>query len=136
MIANESDMEITIQPLSIIAELSMSPTILTHTVVPEQNRSNQLKAEEIDLEFDFGNSPIPQTGSSELSPNINRFLRSDHVKHHIHLHNDTPIKHRARPIHPCVIEAVREHLRDLLEAGVVLESESPFSSPIVVRMEI
>lgn len=57
---------------------------------------------------------------------------TDKVNHHIKLHDTTPFKHRARPIHPQDIEAVRQHLRDLLESGVIRESESPFSSPIVV----
>lgn len=60
------------------------------------------------------------------------FGRTDRVKHHTRLHDETPFKHRARPIHPHNIEAVRDHLRDLLGAGVIRESESPFSSPIVV----
>lgn len=60
------------------------------------------------------------------------FGRTDRVKHHIKLHDETPFKHRARPIHPRDIEAVRQHLKDLLEAGIIHESESSFSSPIVV----
>lgn len=60
------------------------------------------------------------------------FGRTDKVKHRIKLYDETPFKHRARPIHPRDTEAVRQHLRDLLEVGVIRESESSFSSPIFV----
>lgn len=43
-----------------------------------------------------------------------------------------PFKHRPRPIRPQDLDAVRRHLQELSEAGVIQESESPFSSPIVV----
>lgn len=60
------------------------------------------------------------------------FGRTDKIKHHIKLSDETPFKHKARPIHPQDIEAVRKHLQELLEAEIIHESESPFSSPIVV----
>ncbi len=41
-------------------------------------------------------------------------------------------KQRARPIHPQDVDAVRRHLKELLDAGVIREWESPFASPIVV----
>lgn len=54
------------------------------------------------------------------------------MRHSIKLHDETPFKHRARPIHPHDVDVVRSHLWDLLEAGVICDSESPFSSPIVI----
>ncbi|KAG1925421.1 interleukin-1 receptor accessory protein-like 1-A [Pimephales promelas] len=60
------------------------------------------------------------------------FGRTDKVAHNIKLSDETPFKQRARPIHPQDIEAVRKHIQELLDAGVIRESESPFSSPIVV----
>ncbi len=57
---------------------------------------------------------------------------TDKVKHRIKLSNETPFKHRPRPIHPQDVDAVRKHLQDLLAAGIIRESESPFASPIVV----
>ncbi|XP_042254131.1 uncharacterized protein LOC121887433 [Thunnus maccoyii] len=60
------------------------------------------------------------------------FGRTDKVTHHIKLSDETPFKLRPRPIHPQDLEAVRKHIQELLDAGVIRESESPFSSPIVV----
>lgn len=60
------------------------------------------------------------------------FGRTDKVAHQIKLSDETPFKHRPRPIHPQDIDAVRKHLQKLPEAGVIQEFQSPFSSPIVV----
>lgn len=139
MIINESDQNIILQPLSIIAELSLSPQVLTYNV----STINTQSTEELNLKFDFGNSPIPLDWKDRVVSKLNQipevfshhdldFGRTDRVKHHIRLHDETPFTHRARPIHPRDIEAVRDRLRDLLEAGGIRESESPFSSPIVV----
>lgn len=60
------------------------------------------------------------------------FGRTDKIKHHITLSDETTFKHRPRPIHTPDIEAVCNHLQQLLDPEVIRESESPFSSPIVV----
>lgn len=60
------------------------------------------------------------------------FGPTDIMKHHITLSDETPFKHRLRPIHPQDMEAVREHLQQLLHAEVIRELESPFCWPIVV----
>ena len=60
------------------------------------------------------------------------FGQASKVKHHINLKDETPFKQKSRPIHPNDYEAVRKHLQTLLDAGVIRESESPYSSPIVV----
>ncbi len=60
------------------------------------------------------------------------FGRTDKVTHRIRLHDETPFKQRAWTIHPQDFDAVRKHLQELLDAGVIRDSESSFSSPIVV----
>ncbi|KAL4007941.1 hypothetical protein ACER0C_001793 [Sarotherodon galilaeus] len=63
-----------------------------------------------------------------------QLLDSGHpaVKHQIKLSDPTPFKQRPRPIHPQDFDAVRKHLQELLDSGVIRESDSPFASPIVV----
>ncbi|KAK7912647.1 hypothetical protein WMY93_012858 [Mugilogobius chulae] len=57
---------------------------------------------------------------------------TDKVKHEIKLSDETAFKQRPRPIHPQDLDAVRKHIKELLESGVIRESSSPFASPIVV----
>eukprot|EP00918_Siedleckia_nematoides_P052324 GHVU01114360.1.p2 GENE.GHVU01114360.1~~GHVU01114360.1.p2 ORF type:complete len:222 (+),score=15.43 GHVU01114360.1:911-1576(+) len=43
-----------------------------------------------------------------------------------------PIKQRHRRIPPAMFQEVRQHLKDMLNAGVIRESFSPFASPLVL----
>lgn len=59
--------------------------------------------------------------------------QTDIVKHCINRSDSTPFKQRARPIHSQDADAVRKHLKELLDAGIIRESESPLASKVVVR---
>ena len=54
------------------------------------------------------------------------------VKHKIHLVDDTPFKQRHRHIPPGAYQEVREHLKQLLDKGIITRSESPFASAVVL----
>ena len=54
------------------------------------------------------------------------------MKHHIILEDNIPVKQPYRPIPPSQIEEVRQHITDLLNTGVIEESQSPYASPIVL----
>ena len=93
--------------------------------------------------FDFGSSPLSEEWKQRITQKLNSFsdVFSHHdldfghatkIQHHIKLKDETPYKQRSRPIHPRDFEAVKKHLQALLDAGIISESESPFSSPIVV----
>ena len=54
------------------------------------------------------------------------------LKHKIHLTDYNPIKQRHRRVPPAALEELREHLCQLLEAGIIRRSHSPWASNIVL----
>ena len=56
----------------------------------------------------------------------------DLTEHEINLTDETPFKNPYRRIPPAMYEEVREHLKEMLDAGVIRESQSPFSSNVVL----
>ena len=54
------------------------------------------------------------------------------VEHEIHLENDQPFKEPYRRVPPGLFQEVREHLKEMLEIGAIKDSNSPFSSNVVI----
>eukprot|EP00064_Thunnus_orientalis_P023816 superscaffoldBa00009410_g24077 len=149
VICNESDHDIAIPAKCTIAQICTYQTILLkeHSVAkapePLQGSPETKLSQKPALSFNFGESPVPPEWKERITRQLNNmpdvfaqhdsdFGRTDKVTHHIKLSDETPFKLRPRPIHPQDLEAVRKHIQELLDAGVIRESESPFSSPIVV----
>lgn len=149
-VRNETDHDIKLPYSCVVAQLSVADQVLQSPPVQKSgskqcSTSPQVSSQKSSspLTFDFGDSPLPEEWRKRVSEKLNGYadVFSKHdldfghattVKHHIKLKDDTPFKQRARLIHPRDLEAVRKHLKSLLEAGVIRESESPYSSPIVV----
>uniref|UniRef100_A0A3B1JYN6 Gypsy retrotransposon integrase-like protein 1 n=1 Tax=Astyanax mexicanus TaxID=7994 RepID=A0A3B1JYN6_ASTMX len=138
MLKNESGHDIVMPQKCIIAELNAVQALL-----PQPSRSAESESVSPELSFNFEGSPISTEWKERVTQKLSSlpevfahndldYGRTNRVKHHIKLSDETPFKHRARPIHPQDLEAVRKHLQELLQAGIIRESESPFSSPIVV----
>ncbi|MEW8091524.1 MAG: reverse transcriptase family protein, partial [Candidatus Thiodiazotropha endolucinida] len=56
----------------------------------------------------------------------------DLVKHKINLHDNEPFKEPHRRIPPGLFQEVREHLSEMLQAGAIRPSQSPYSSNVVI----
>ncbi len=157
ILRNETEHDITLPTNCIIAELAVVQDILQDThpyqkptnpdeeSFPSENQRDAAtsRRQEKKLKLDFGDSPLSEEWKTRITEKLNNysdvfahhdldFGHTTKVKHHIRLKDETPFKQRPRPIHPQDFEAVRRHLKTLLDAGVIRESESPFSSPIVV----
>ena len=57
---------------------------------------------------------------------------TDVVKHRIELTDNTPFKERSRRIPPAMYAEVRQHLKEMLDGGIIEESSSPWSSNVVL----
>ena len=57
---------------------------------------------------------------------------TDIVKHRIDLIEEKPFKQRYRRIPPAAYDEVRAHFRQLLRAGIIRPSKSPFASNVVL----
>lgn len=151
LLRNETDHDITLPTNCVIAELVVPDCIIPNPLPSEKSDQpitvdcsvQQDTDTKSSLNFDFGTSPLPEGWKYRITQTLNTFSdvfsqndidfgHATKVQHHINLKDETPFKQRSRPIHPHDFEAVKKHLRALLDAGVIKESESPFSSPIVV----
>ena len=57
---------------------------------------------------------------------------TDIVRHRIDLHDDHPFKQRPRNIPPSMFNEVKEHLKQLMDGGIIRKSKSPWSSNVVL----
>lgn len=151
VLRNETNHDITLPTNCVIAEL-VAPDCVISCPEPEKgdpkvsatcNSLQQASNSRPPLSFDFGESPLSEEWKERITKKLNTFSdvfsqndldfgHATHIRHHINLKDETPFKQRSRPIHPNDYEAVKKHLQALLDAGIIRESESPFSSPIVV----
>ncbi|XP_041837251.1 uncharacterized protein LOC121637270 [Melanotaenia boesemani] len=93
--------------------------------------------------FNFGDSPIPENWKTRLAQKLAHrpevFSLSEWdvglakgVEHCIRLKDPSPFRERVRRLAPAEIDEVRKHLQELLAAGIIKESRSPYASPIVI----
>ena len=74
-----------------------------------------------------------QTGINLIESFEDIFVKDDinigntHVKHRIDLNDDRPFKQRYRRIPPAMFDEVKEHIRQLLTAGTIRPSHSPWA---------
>lgn len=146
VLRNESKHDVTIPARSVIAEIHALQEVISSKQNPTDTTpptSVPMSPEDTGLRFNFEDSPLSPEWRERVEQKLSAmpdvfahhdsdFGRTDKVKHQIKLSDETPFKHRPRPIRPQDLDAVRRHLQELSEAGVIRESESCFSSPIVV----
>ncbi|KAL0196751.1 hypothetical protein M9458_005291, partial [Cirrhinus mrigala] len=93
--------------------------------------------------INFGDSPMPESWKERLGQKLSERVGvfslhewdvglAKGVEHHIRMSDSRPFRERSRRLAPADIEDVRRHLQELLTAGIIKESRSPYASPIVI----
>lgn len=93
--------------------------------------------------FNFGDSPVPKEWKERLVTKMMEWNEvfslhefdigcSRSTQHTIKTTDDKPFRERSHQLPPADVEALRQHLSQLKNAGVITESRSPYASPIVV----
>lgn len=136
-VTNLSTATATIQPIAILCEIQPVTVEDISTEVPLDPATAVLDKVEVCTD-DLSDDEISQ-GRQLLEQHRGIFSVRDTdlghtflVKHRIELSNDISFKRRCRRIPPFMFEEVRNHLHQLLAAGVIHRSHSPWSSNIVL----
>ncbi|XP_067266693.1 uncharacterized protein [Chanodichthys erythropterus] len=137
LVCNETFKDISIPTDTVIAKVFPTDTVTVTSNVPTDLKRIDPKV------FKFGDSPIPADWEKRLREKLaehrNVFSleewdvgRAKGVKHNIRLSDSRPFRERSRRVAPADIDDVRRHIKDLLAAGIITESRSPYASPIVI----
>uniref|UniRef100_A0A8C5DDV5 Gypsy retrotransposon integrase-like protein 1 n=1 Tax=Gouania willdenowi TaxID=441366 RepID=A0A8C5DDV5_GOUWI len=141
VLRNLSEHSVTLHPKCILAQICAAQHITP--IEPERSMSSQDKPSSDDLDINLDDSPISEPDKERIikklksipevfAVNSLSYGHTTAVRHRIRLTDEAPFKERPRPIHPRDREAVKQHLKELLDAGIIKESESPFASAIVL----
>lgn len=133
VLKNETEHDIAIPPRCMIAELHAVESVLPQPHVSPV--SKHLPAQESNFALNFGESPLPQEWRDRISAKLSEmpdvfsqhdldFGHTQKVKHRIQLHDETPFKHRARPIHPHKIWTLSADICAIFSQAKLFESPS------------
>ena len=143
-VCNLSARVIEIPPKSLLCSLNSAKVIDSWTPAPSQESktdNESVSLEDLGVNIDTSNlsgdqevqiKDVLNKWSHVFSKSPTDLGKTDTVKHTIHLTDDNPFKDPYRRIPPSLYEEVRLHLKEMLEAGAIRESQSPFSSNVVL----
>ncbi|KAL6491410.1 hypothetical protein MHYP_G00017550 [Metynnis hypsauchen] len=137
LVRNESTREISIPVGTVIGSVFHIDSV--STIQSKETAPSNFDASQIN----FGDSPISEKWKNRLRQKL---AQKSHVfsmnewdvglakgvEHRIRLSDSRPFRQRSRRLAPADIEDVRRHLQELLQAGIIKDSRSPYASPIVV----
>ena len=134
VLSNITTRTVSIPSKTIICELH--PVTLDSTVRQKTNVQSSIDQVEINQELPVD---LREPCLAMLNQFQDVFSKGDDdighctaVKHRIDLENEVPFKQRSRYIAPSMFDEVRNHFHQLLSAGIIRRSKSPWSSNAVL----
>ncbi|XP_057187744.1 retrovirus-related Pol polyprotein from transposon 412 [Triplophysa rosa] len=141
LVRNVSAREITLTRGTPIAQLF--PVDVMSSPVVKRETDIEFAGKLTPSSFNFGDSPVPENWKGRL---VSKLMERSEVfstrefdvgcckgtHHTIKTMEDKPFRERSRRLAPADVEALRQHLTQLKDAGIITESRSPYASPIVV----
>ncbi len=137
-VTNCTDTAIQINKGDRIAELHQV-TVESNTT-PDDVNSNQF-LEQFDLTYLESHAAAEEVDEVKqmivkwqhvFSKNAMDLGKTSVLKHRIDVQDEVPVKEKARRIPPNMVDELRDHIQQLHSMGVIEESTSPWSSPIVL----
>lgn len=137
LVQNQSLKETTIPVGTVMGHMYLTDSV---TVVPPE----KTQAPDFDTDLiNFGDSPVSEEWKDRLRQKLSQRSKvfsltewdvglARDVEHTIRLSDSRPFRQRSRRLTPADIDDVRKHLQELLCAGIIKESRSPYASPIVI----
>ena len=139
-IENITTRTVQIPPKAILCELQPVKIETDHsTITCSSMQTNNSVLDQVKLEGDTLTLAEFERAEQLLKRYEDVFSQSDTdightdiVRHRIDLHDNTPFKQRPRRIPPALFSEVKEHLKQLLDGGIIRKSKSPWSSNVVL----
>lgn len=140
-IANPTDVPVVIQPRAVLCELQQVE--IEESQTPQMTADCTTTEKEFLDQFEMDTSEMTADQVKQVHDLLIEFKdvfsqgdfdigHTTTVKHRVDLKDETPFKHRHRRIPPSMYQEVKEHLQELLGAGIIRPSNSPWASGVVL----
>lgn len=137
LIQNESLTETAIPVGTVIGHMYLTDAVTS--LSPSKTADTEFDANLIN----FGDSPVSEEWKERLRQKLSTRSQvfslqewdvglAKGVEHTIRMSDPRPFRERSRRLAPADLEDVRKHLQELLQAGIIKQSRSPYASPIVI----
>ena len=135
-LTNSTPHRVELSPRAVLARVHLASEIV-------DREEPVMSTENVDHEFDLGDTPLTEEQKAKAREMLYRmsyvFAKSDQelghtseIEYEIRLTDDTPFREPYRKVPQGQLEEFRSAIQDLLDAGVIRESKSPFASPVVL----
>ena len=129
---NDSENQVHISKGDKIANIHQASIELNQTEVDHTDFFNAFDLKHLDDDQAVKLKKFLAENRDVFAMSISEMGCTNITEHRIELLDETPFKEKLRPIPPGMYDELRSHIAELLSAGVIETSNSPFSSNIVL----